>query len=117
MSRTKPDTARKVLVTGGSRGLGLAIAKQLAGAGYDVIAVARRTGKEVTAAIADSGRAGQGTLQFHPFDLGNIEQIPDLVRQLRKEFGPLYALVNNAASAPTACWRRCTIRKSRNSCA
>jgi 3-oxoacyl-[acyl-carrier protein] reductase len=97
MARTKPDTARKVLVTGGSRGLGLAIAKQLAGAGYDVIAVARRTGKEVTAAIADSGRAGQGTLQFHPFDLGNIEQIPDLVRQLRKEFGPLYALVNNAA--------------------
>ena len=97
MARTKPDTVRKVLVTGGSRGLGLAIAKQLAGAGYDVIAVARRTSKEVTAAIADTGRAGQGTLQFHPFDLGNIEQIPDLVRQLRKEFGPLYGLVNNAA--------------------
>ena len=98
MARTKPDTARKGLVTGGSRGLGLAIAKQLAGAGYDVIAVVgRRTSKEVTAAIADSGRAGQGTLQFHPFDLGNIEQIPDLVRQLRKEFGSLYALVNNAA--------------------
>ena len=97
MARTKPDTARKVLVTGGSRGLGLAIAKQLAGAGYDVIAVARRTGKEVTAAIANSGRAGQGTLQFHPFDLGNIEQIPDLVRQLRKESRTLYALVNNAA--------------------
>jgi 3-oxoacyl-[acyl-carrier protein] reductase len=97
MARAKPDTARRVLVTGGSRGLGLGIAKQLAGTGYDVIAVARRTSKEVTAAIADSGRAGEGTLQFHPFDLGNIEQIPDLVRKLRKEFGPLYALVNNAA--------------------
>ena len=97
MARAKPDTERKVLVTGGSRGLGLAIAKQLAGAGYGVIAVARRTSKEVTAAIADTGRAGQGTLEFHPFDLGNIEQIPDLVRSLRKEFGPLYALVNNAA--------------------
>jgi len=94
MARAKPDGPRNVLVTGGSRGLGLAIAKQLAGAGYGVTAVARRASKEVTAAIADVGRAGQGTLQFVPFDLGNIEQIPDLVR---KEVGPLYGLVNNAA--------------------
>jgi len=92
MARAKPDGPRNVLVTGGSRGL--AIAKQLAGAGYGVTAVARRASKEVTAAIADVGRAGQGTLQFVPFDLGNIEQIPDLVR---KEVGPLYGLVNNAA--------------------
>jgi len=94
MARAKPGGTRNVLVTGGSRGLGLAIAKQLAGAGYGVTAVARRASKEVTAAIADVGRAGQGTLQFVPFDLGNIEQIPDLVR---KEVGPLYGLVNNAA--------------------
>ena len=97
MARAKPDAARNVLVTGGSRGLGVAIAKQLVGAGYGVIAVARRAGKEVTAAVADSGRAGKGTLAFEPFDLGNIEQIPDMVRKLRKDFGPLYALVNNAA--------------------
>jgi 3-oxoacyl-[acyl-carrier protein] reductase len=97
MARAKPDGPRNVLVTGGSRGLGLAIAKQLAGAGYGVTAVARRASKEVTAAIADVGRAGQGTLQFVPFDLGNIEQIPDLVRKLREDVGPLYGLVNNAA--------------------
>ena len=100
MARAKPDGPRNVLVTGGSRGLGLAIAKQLAGAGYGVTAVARRASKEVTAAIADVGRAGQGTLQFVPFDLGNIEQIPDLVRKLRKDVGPLEELVRVNTLSP-----------------
>ena len=31
------------------------------------------------------------------FDLGNIDEIPDLVRKLRKDFGPIFGLVNNAA--------------------
>ena len=91
------EGTRSVLVTGGSRGLGLAIAQGLAGAGYDVIAVARKKSKEVTAAIAESARARQGALHFVPFDLGKIDEIPDFVRGLRKEFGPLFGLVNNAA--------------------
>ena len=32
-----------------------------------------------------------------PCDLAEIEKIPDLVKRLRKEFGPIYGLVNNAA--------------------
>jgi 3-oxoacyl-[acyl-carrier protein] reductase len=88
---------RSVLVTGGSRGLGLAIAQKLAGAGYRVIAVARKKSKDVTAAIAQAERAGQGALHFLPIDLGKIHQIPDFVRGLRKQFGPLFGLVNNAA--------------------
>ena len=91
------EGTRSVLVTGGSRGLGLAIARGLAGAGYGVIAVARKKSKEVTAAIAESARARQGALHFVPFDLGKIDEIPDFVRGLRKEFGPLFGLVNNAA--------------------
>ncbi len=91
------EGTRRVLVTGGSRGLGLAIAQGLAGAGYGVIAVARKKSKEVTAAIAESARARQGALHFVPFDLGRIDEIPDFVRGLRKEFGPLFGLVNNAA--------------------
>jgi 3-oxoacyl-[acyl-carrier protein] reductase len=91
------EGTRSVLVTGGSRGLGLAIAQGLTGAGYGVIAVARKKSKEVTAAIAESARARQGALHFVPFDLGKIDEIPDFVRGLRKEFGPLFGLVNNAA--------------------
>jgi 3-oxoacyl-[acyl-carrier protein] reductase len=93
----KAQGARSVLVTGGSRGLGLAIAQNLAAAGYRAIAVARTTNKEVAAAVAQAERAGLGALHFVPFDLGNIDDIPALVRNLRKEFGALYGLVNNAA--------------------
>ena len=88
---------RSVLVTGGSRGLGLAIAQKLAACGYRVVAVARHKSKEVTAAIAQADRAGAGALHFVPFDLGNIDEISKLVRDLRREFGPLFGLVNNAA--------------------
>jgi len=86
-----------VLVTGGSRGLGLAICQKLSGVGYRVIAVARRKNKNLAAALADAERAGKGSLHFVPFDLGEIDEIPALVRSLRKEFGPLFGLVNNAA--------------------
>ena len=92
-----PDTTRSVLVTGGSRGLGLAICQRLAGSGYQVIAVARRKNKDLTAALAEAERAGKGPLHFVPFDLGEINKIPGLVRGLRKDFGPLFGLVNNAA--------------------
>jgi 3-oxoacyl-[acyl-carrier protein] reductase len=97
MAAAKDQGTRSVLVTGGSRGLGLAIAQTLAAAGYRTITVARSKSKEVTAAIEQAERGGKGALHFVPFDLGEIAKIPDLVRNLRKQFGPLFGLVNNAA--------------------
>jgi 3-oxoacyl-[acyl-carrier protein] reductase len=101
MSKTPRPALRTVLVTGGSRGLGLGIARKLAAAGYRVIAVARKPTKELTAAIAQAKtqakRGKSGALHFAAFDLGNIDEIPALVRNLRREFGPLFGLVNNAA--------------------
>ena len=99
MSGAMSKGMRRVLVTGGSRGLGLAIAQKLAAAGYCVIAVARHKNRDVTAAIAHAERAKDGALHFVSFDLSEIEEIPGLVRSLRKEFGPLFGLVNNAALA------------------
>jgi 3-oxoacyl-[acyl-carrier protein] reductase len=84
---------RNVVVTGASRGLGLSIAGKLGGAGYRVIAVARHPSEALSAALR---QAGPELLQFRPFDLADTAKIPDLVRGLRAEFGPLYGLVNNA---------------------
>src|SRR5580693_9285089 len=95
--KTAKKVSRTVLITGASRGLGLGIARKLVADGYDVIGIARKETKEINAAIADAKRAKNGALHFVPFDLGEIEKIPDLVRDLRKEFGPLFGLVNNAA--------------------
>jgi 3-oxoacyl-[acyl-carrier protein] reductase len=84
---------RNVLVTGGSRGIGLAIAERLAAASFNVIAVARRESDELRAAI---GAAKQGNLHFRPSDLSAIDTLPTFVKALRDEFGPIYGLVNNA---------------------
>jgi 3-oxoacyl-[acyl-carrier protein] reductase len=88
---------RTVLVTGASRGLGLGIARSLVAAGYGVIALARKESKELASAIAEAKRCKRSALHFLGFDLGQTDDIPDLVRNLRKEFGPLFGLVNNAA--------------------
>jgi 3-oxoacyl-[acyl-carrier protein] reductase len=85
-----------VLVTGGSRGIGLAIARRLAGAGYNVIAVARRESDELRGAIEKATAQGVGRLHFRAFDLSEIDAIPALVKALRDEFGAIYGLVNNA---------------------
>lgn len=85
---------RDVLVTGGSRGLGLAITCKLARAGYRVIAVARKDSSQLNSLME---AAAPGSVRFVAFDLAETDQIPQFVRRVRKEFGPIYGLVNNAA--------------------
>lgn len=84
---------RNIVVTGGSRGLGLGIASLLAAGGDRVIAIARRPTDELSEAMREAG----GTLQFRPFDLSHIADIGPFVTGLRDEFGPIFGLVNNAA--------------------
>src|ERR1700726_4230214 len=88
---------RKVGVTGGSRGLGLAVARRLAAAGYGVVAIARKTSDQLAAAMQENANAPAGSLDFVAFDLGDTQGIPKLASTLRKQFGAVYGLVNNAA--------------------
>jgi 3-oxoacyl-[acyl-carrier protein] reductase len=85
---------RNVLVTGGSRGLGLAIATRLARAGFCVTALARSETAELREARA---KYPQG-LRFHAFDLTETASIGALVTDLRREAGPIYGLINNAGA-------------------
>ncbi len=84
-----------VVVTGASRGLGLAIAERLAREGFRVVGVARRNSEALqqTTALAERGA---GELLFCPLDLSDVAAIPAFVRELRGRLGPIYGLVNNA---------------------
>jgi 3-oxoacyl-[acyl-carrier protein] reductase len=87
---------RNVVVTGGNRGLGLGIGRKLASEGYHVIAVARKETDQLTSAMRKAESVSPGSFDFVSFDLAKTEDIPALVKSLRKDFGPIYGLVNNA---------------------
>jgi 3-oxoacyl-[acyl-carrier protein] reductase len=88
---------RNVVVTGGSRGLGLGIVRRLAAEGYRAVAIARQMNDQLASTMERAEQSHPGSLHFMPFDLGDIQHIPDLVKKIHKDFGPIYGLVNNAA--------------------
>lgn len=83
---------RTVLVTGVSRGLGLAIAARLIAEGYRVVGLGRGPGG--FAALAD---AHPGHAAFAPLDLGDTALLPERARALAAAHAPVWGLVNNAA--------------------
>src|ERR1017187_1345688 len=86
-----------IMVTGASRGLGLAISRRLAAVGYRVIGVARTASAELIDAQEKARRQGSGEIEHLPFDLSQIEKIHELVSGARRSYGSLHGLVNNAA--------------------
>jgi 3-oxoacyl-[acyl-carrier protein] reductase len=86
---------RKVaLVTGASRGLGRAIALELAGRGYDLALVAR-TAEDLDRLGGEMGRAGRRAMSC-PADVTQSAQVSRAAGQVEAEFGRLDLLVNNA---------------------
>ena len=80
------------LFTGGSRGLGKAMAIGLAKAGADVAVVGRKLDQEVIDEITAQGVRGK----FYEFDLANTDGIAALVGEVNNDFGHIDILVNNA---------------------
>jgi 3-oxoacyl-[acyl-carrier protein] reductase len=87
---------RNVIVTGASRGLGLAITTALAASGHRVLAVARAQSEPLRALTSAVAQQGTGEVQFYPFDLLDTPAIGAFVSHLRQQAGPLFGLVNNA---------------------
>ena len=86
--------ARAALVTGGSSGIGLAIAKALAQDGYGVTISARRPDKLEHA--ADGLRSEGLEVESVPANMTEESDIVDLVARHKERFGRLDVLVNNA---------------------
>ncbi|HIP01446.1 MAG TPA: SDR family oxidoreductase [Marinobacter salarius] len=90
------DNAKQqvVLVTGGSRGLGLAIVESLAKAGYSVVAAARSCTPELEQLMS-----GSGHVAYEPLDLVDRRTLHEWSKNFVEKHGAPYALINNAAIA------------------
>ena len=85
---------RRALVTGSSRGIGLAIATALAGAGADLVLNARDS--VALGAAADGLAAGGARVRGVAFDVTNSESVNDAIDYIESDIGPIDILVNNA---------------------
>lgn len=80
---------QKILITGGSRGIGYHIAKRFIAEGADVLIVGRNE-EALQKAAAELG------CKFLAFDITDISQLPNLISQTAEALGGLTGLVNNA---------------------
>lgn len=96
--------SRKVaVVTGGSRGIGLGVARHLARSGFDVVINGRREAAEVAdsvRAIAAEGAEHRTEVLYVKADVASREDHSRLVDVTYERFGRLDALINNAGVAP-----------------
>lgn len=89
---------KTALITGASRGIGLAIAQAFARAGANVVLNARKVDvlEAATRGIQDEGLSAKSLAM----NAGKVEQAPALVQAAAELFGGLDILVNNAAANP-----------------
>lgn len=88
------DTDPVIVVTGGNRGIGFEICRQLASRGAQVVLTARKmeAGREATEKLA----AQKLTARFHPLDVTSSDSAVALRDFLDRTFGHLDVLINNA---------------------
>ena len=88
---------KTVLITGASSGIGQALAKELAGQGAKVGAVARRV--DLLDKLAGEIRMAGGTIETAIADVTNRDQLHAAIQQLKQKLGPVDLLIANAGVA------------------
>jgi 3-oxoacyl-[acyl-carrier protein] reductase len=87
------------LVTGGTRGIGLGIARALARDGWTLALCGLRAREDVADVVKDLASLGGGA-EYWPADIGSPSDRTTLLSSIVAHFGTLHALVNNAGRAP-----------------
>lgn len=90
---------RVALITGGSRGIGLGIAKHLAMSGFDLAVNGVRPSEQVQDTLDKLREAGVDVI-YCQGDISNQAGRTSIVNRVQKHFGRLNTLVNNAGIAP-----------------
>ena len=102
MARTRADTTvpdlhgRRAVVTGGSDGIGLALAGRLAAAGAEVVLPVRNPRKGAAAVEEIRRRTPGADVSLRALDLSSLESVAALGATLRDEGRPIHVLVGNA---------------------
>ena len=85
-------SGRSIIVTGASSGIGLATSRLISELGGNVAMVSRSEQK-----LQNSARAlPEGSYHLYPFDLRQLDEIPELVNAVREDIGPIGGLVHSA---------------------
>ena len=92
-------TGKSVLITGGTKGLGLGCARVLVAAGANVH-ICGRDAEAGTRAAAELGVMGPGRCDFISADIGQLDDARELVHKAAARYGRLDCLINNAVLYP-----------------
>ncbi|CCH86527.1 putative oxidoreductase [Modestobacter italicus] len=94
---TVPDlSGRRAVLTGGSDGIGLVIARRLAAAGADLVLPVRDRGKGEAAVAHIRARVPGATVTLHALDLASLDSVAAFAAALLTEGRPVDVLIANA---------------------
>lgn len=92
-------TGRRAVITGGSKGIGLAIARELVAEGADVAICARHADEVEQAAASLRGAAAAAAVYGHAADVTDPGQVIEFIEASARALGGIDILVNNAGAA------------------
>ncbi len=91
-------TGKTVLITGGARRVGAAVARELHAAGANLVVHYRNSARDAEVLAAELNQARSGSAAIVPGELLEVAKLPSLVEFALRSFGGLDVLINNAST-------------------